>query len=267
MVQEEANLNTNGTKILLVDDDELSRRMMGLLLSEKGYNYDTASNGIEAVEAVKSQAYSVVLMDIQMPIMDGFEATTKIREWEAQNLHVPIIALTAMLLDDEVQKCFAAGMDDCIPKPFNTESLFQTIEAHIGKSKQQTLAKDWQESTVAVKLELLDIPEALPRFGRDVEIYRDFLNEFIESLPHRLAQFRSAFLAGDYKELGDCAHNLKGISASMGAKHLSYLSQKLDQNSQAGNPSEVQRSLEEIEEHILEFQNEAIGILSGFIGN
>jgi CheY-like chemotaxis protein len=259
-------LDSNALKVLLVDDDELSRRMMGLLLSEKGYNYDTASNGLEAIEAVQSQSYGVVLMDIQMPLMDGFEATSKIREWETQNQHVPIVALTAMLLEDEIQKCLSVGMDDCIAKPFNTETLFRLIETYISKSKHTASKTDLRKSAIADKLDVLDIQEALPRFSRDVEIYRDFLNEFIDNLPQRIDQFRTAFQSGDFKELADSAHNLKGISASMGAKQLSYLSQKLDQDSQDGNPSVIQQTLEEIEKRVLMFQDEAIGILAGFTG-
>lgn len=259
-------MDSKSIKILLVDDDELSRRMMGLLLSEKGYNYDTASNGIEAINAVQSQSYGVVLMDIQMPLMDGFEATSKIREWEANKQHTPIVALTAMLLDDEVQKCLSVGMDDCIAKPFSTELLFQKIEAYAGKSKQQVLTKDFQETKVADKLEVLDIQEALPRFSYDVEFYRELLNELIDSLPQRISHFQTTFLSGDYKELADSAHNLKGISASMGANQLSYLAHRLDQKSQAGDALLIQQALDEVEKHIRMFQDQAEDILSGFTG-
>ena len=256
----------NATKILLVDDDDLSRRMMALLLSEKGYNYDVASNGIEAIEAVQSQPYDIILMDLQMPIMDGFEATSKIRSWEAGNHHTPIVALTAMLFDDEIQKCLSVGMDDCISKPFNTELLFQLIESYVGQSKGQAQTKDLQETTGIDEPMMLDIQSALPRFRKDVEIYREFLNEFMDDLPQRINQFRTLFLSGDFKALADSAHNLKGISASMGAKQLSYLSQKLDQKSQDGDRPVIQQALDGIEEHVLALQNEAISILDGFTG-
>jgi CheY-like chemotaxis protein len=249
-----------------VDDDELSRRMMGLLMSDKGYNYDIASNGIEAIEAVQSQSYDIVLMDLQMPIMNGFEATSKIRNWEAENRHTPIVALTAMLFDNEVQKCLSVGMDDCISKPFNTETLFKLIESYVKKPKGLKSTKCPQEPKRTNELIILDIEEALPRFGKDIEIYRDFLNEFIDNLPQRIIQFRAAFLSGDYKALADSAHNLKGISASMGAKQLLHLSQKLDLKSQEGDRSVIQQMLEEIEKHVHVFQDEAIEILSGFIG-
>lgn len=257
-------MDSQKLKVLLVDDDELSRRMMGLLLSEKGYNYDTASNGLEAIEAVQSQTYGIVLMDIQMPLMNGFEATTKIREWEAQGRHVPIIALTAMLIDDEVQACSRAGMDDCIAKPFSTDRLFQVLETYLNESQGLATKKGLYRSAIEDKLEELDIKEALPRFGRDIEIYEEFLNEFIESLPERIDQFRTAFYYANFRELADKAHNLKGVAASIGAKRLSYLSQKLDRKSQDGDPHEIQKSLEEIESYANLFQNEAINILLGF---
>ena len=132
-------------KILLVDDDELSRRMMGLLLSEKGYNYDTASNGIEAVNSVQSRSYDMVLMDLQMPLMDGFDATRKIREWEAEKKHTPIVALTAMLFDNEIQRCLNAGIDECIAKPFDSKTLFQLIDSFVNKPGQPASTKELQD--------------------------------------------------------------------------------------------------------------------------
>jgi two-component system, sensor histidine kinase and response regulator len=265
-IQEEANLDSNTTRILLVDDDEINRRMMGLLLSEKGYNYDTASNGIEAIEAVKSRSYGIVLMDLQMPLMDGFEATSKIREWEAQNQHVPIVALTAMLLDDEIQKCLSVGMDECIAKPFNSEVLFKLIETYMSNLNQIASKEDLRKSAIVEKLVMLDVDEALPRFSMDVEMYREFLSEFIDNLPQRIDQFQTAFLSGEFKLLANNAHNLKGISASLGAMQLSYLSQKLDQICMDGDPFVIQQALKVLEKHIHTFQNEAMNILSGFIG-
>lgn len=254
-------------KILLVDDDDLSRRMMALLLSEKGYYYDSASNGLEAIEAIKSQSYSVVLMDLQMPVMDGFEATSNIRAWEAGKQHIPIIALTAMLFDDEIRKCLSVGMDDCISKPFNAETLFQVIESYIRRPSGQMLNKGIQatsEISTGDEQTMLDVEEALPRFSKDIAFYQELLTEFLDDLPQRITQFRKDYLSGDYKALAHKAHNLKGISASMGAKQLSYLSKKLDQTCQDGDPALIQQALEEIEKHVLSLQEHAVSILSDF---
>lgn len=254
-------------RILLVDDDELSRRMMGVLLSEKGYNYDTASNGLEAVESVQSQSYDMVLMDLQMPFMDGFDAARKIREWEAGEQHTPIVALTAMLFDNEIQRCLSAGMDACIAKPFDTDTLFQLIETHVSQSRMQDTKAYVQSSETLFTQEVLDIKEALPRFSKDIEVYKEFLKEFLDELPDKIGQLRRAFISSDFKTLADAAHNLKGISASMGAKQLSYLSHVLDQNSQDGVPLLIQQSLEEIEKHLQVLQEEAKKILPEWRGN
>jgi len=248
-------------RILLVDDDDLSRRMMGLLLSEKGYNYGTASNGLEAVEAVRSQLYDIVLMDLQMPVMDGLDATRKIREWEAGENHVPIVALTAMLFENEIKKCLSAGMDECIAKPFDTDTLFHLIDTLVDKSEQPATIKDVQDSGNVKSLPVLDIQGALPRFSRDIQVYKEFLKEFIDELPDRIKQLRRAYSSDNYKALADGAHNLKGISASMGAKQLASLSQVLDQHSTKGDSLFIQQTLEAIEKHILELVSEAKRIL------
>jgi CheY-like chemotaxis protein len=250
-------------RILLVDDDELSRRMMGLLLSEKGYNYDTASNGLEAVEAVQSQTYDIVLMDLQMPLMNGFDATRKIRESEGKDKHVPIVALTAMLFDNEVHECMSAGMDECVAKPFDTDTLFRLIDSYVDKTNQSTFKSELQDSSTEEHLTILDVAGALPRFSEDIEVYQRFLKEFIGELPDRVEHFRSTFISGNFLALADSAHNLKGISASMGANQLAYLSQMLDQICQGEDALRIQQALEEIERHVSVLQEEADNVLSG----
>ena len=257
-------MNPREPKILLVDDDELSRRMMELLLSGEGYNYNTASNGNEAVTAVQSQSFDIVLMDLQMPIMDGFEATRKIRAWEAGSEHTPIVALTAMLLDDEIQNCLSAGMDGCIEKPFNTEQLFQLIESYASKPIALVSPKKTQETKQVDEFVVLDIQSALPRFGKNVQAYRGFLKDFIEDLPERINQIRTIFLSENYHSLADSAHNLKGISASMGAMQLSHLSHILDETSQGGDSSQIQRSLDDINKHVFVLQQVATDFLSEY---
>lgn len=250
-------------RILLVDDDELSRRMMGLLLSEKGYNYDTASNGLEAVEAVQSQTYNIVLMDLQMPLMNGFDATRKIRDLEAEDRHVPIVALTAMLFDNEIQECLSAGMDECVAKPFDTDTLFRLIDSYVGKTSQSTFKSELQDSNTEEHLTILDVAGALPRFSEDIEAYKNFLNEFINELPDRFEHFRSTYNSGDFLALADSAHNLKGISASMGANQLAHLSQILDHLCQSENALLIEQALEDIKKHISVLQEEADNLLSG----
>jgi len=257
---------TKQLRILLVDDDDLNRRMMGLLLADQGYSYETASNGVEAVEAVQTQHFDLVLMDLQMPMMDGFEAAQKIREWERENQHVPIVALTALLFDDEVELCLAAGMDDCISKPFDTKQLISTVESLVNPSLSPGNTNPDQPALEG-KLRLLDVESALPRFGNDVEQYREFINEFIDLLPEKIDGFRTAFDAGDFEALSKQAHNLKGVSASLGAMQISNFALQLDQHGQQRDSEIVRRLLTELESNVSMFKAEALKELSVYTQN
>jgi len=105
-------------KILVADDDALNQRMMQVLLAREGHHVEVASNGLEAFDAVKFQKFDIVFMDLHMPIMDGIEASQRIREWEEGGRHTFIVALTASYLAEEGPRLFEAGIDNYIAKPF-----------------------------------------------------------------------------------------------------------------------------------------------------
>jgi CheY-like chemotaxis protein len=110
-------------KILVADDDMLNRRMMQLLLVHEGHHVDVVSNGLEAFDAVKFQKFDMVLMDLHMPVMDGIEASNRIREWENGEQRTFIVALTGSYLPEEGHRLFEAGIDNYIPKPFEMTHL------------------------------------------------------------------------------------------------------------------------------------------------
>jgi CheY-like chemotaxis protein len=110
-------------KILVVDDDVLNRRLMKVLLTHEGYQVDIAANGLEAFDAVKFQKFDIVFMDLRMPVMDGMEASRRIREWENGGQHTFIVALTASYLPEEGQRLFESGIDNYISKPFQMEHI------------------------------------------------------------------------------------------------------------------------------------------------
>jgi signal transduction histidine kinase/CheY-like chemotaxis protein len=116
-------------KVLIVDDNPMNRMLVVKILQKKGFETGTAENGKIAVFKVRNQNYDVVLMDLQMPEMDGYEATRQIREWKNEKRNIPIIAMTAHTMPGEMEKCFEIGMDDFIPKPFSSEILFEKIYA------------------------------------------------------------------------------------------------------------------------------------------
>ena len=113
--------------ILVVDDDDLNRRLMHVLLTREGYRVQVAANGLEALEAVKQKRFDIVLMDLQMPEMDGLEASRQIRAWENEGSHTFIVALTASYLPEEGQILFEAGIDNYISKPFQIEHIQRLV--------------------------------------------------------------------------------------------------------------------------------------------
>lgn len=261
-------MNGKKLKILLVDDDDLSRRMLSLLISGEGYDYETASNGKEAVEAVQTGKFNFVLMDLQMPYMSGYEATSTIRAWEAETgqKHTPVIALTAMLFKEEKQLCLNAGMDDCVMKPFNTTELFQMIDKYAGGTEIVSVNTAEPDSLITKSANILDVQTALPRFGSDFQVYQEFLNEFLESLPDRMSEMQELFDGKHFKPLTDKAHNLKGVAANMGAMQLSSLALKLEELSQTEDAQSIEEILNKINSMIIELQETSADFLLEFTG-
>lgn len=125
--------------ILLAEDNQINRVVALRILNNLGYQVDMVENGLEAIEAIKKTSYDLILIDCQMPKMDGFTATKKIREMEnVQQKHTPIIAMTAYALEGDREKCLAAGMDDYIPKPLDVKLLAKTVKEWITDAQNTT---------------------------------------------------------------------------------------------------------------------------------
>lgn len=215
-------------KILVVDDDDLNRRMMRLLLVRDGHDVLVVANGAEALDAVKYQRFDVVFMDLQMPVMDGFEASRRIREWENGNLHTYIVALTASYLPEEGHLLFEAGIDNYIAKPFEVDHIRRLLGV-IARA-EHTLLDEMQATrkvTPAVSL-VLDIEKGLQQVGGDLKTYRELLFDFIQGLPERLSVLEQYLDKLELTSLARMAHNLKGVSSNLGAMELATCAAKLD---------------------------------------
>ena len=234
-------------KILVVDDDVLSQRLMKVLLKREGYDVDLASSGLEAFDAIKAQKYDIVFMDLQMPGMDGIEASRRIREWENGGQHTFIVALTASYLPEKGQILFDAGIDNYISKPFELEHIQRLLNYGI---KARLTASSAQPAILEEELpseEVLDVQKGIEQVGGDVDTYRELLSDFIAELPERLQAIQH-FLAGmDLVGLSRAAHNLNGIAANLGALQLSEYARKLDKQSIDGYTESIDDLLQEIE--------------------
>jgi len=252
-----------GMRILLAEDNPINQKLALVLLQKVGFSVDTAENGLEAVEKVRSERYQAVLMDVQMPELDGFEATHQIRTWEGTERHTPIIAMTAHALKEDRDRCLDAGMDDYVSKPLEPQALLNVLDRWVSLGADEALTQapdeDWRPEAVtaapvavaeppaaaplqpaAAPVDLpLNLQTALPRFNDDRKFFNDMCQEFVKHLPDRVEEMRKALAAGDQVTLTRTAHNLKGVSANFSAGPLFHLAERLEQFGRDSNLSEA----------------------------
>jgi CheY-like chemotaxis protein/HPt (histidine-containing phosphotransfer) domain-containing protein len=236
-------------------------------LEKIGYRADLVQNGIEALEALRRQPYDVVLMDIEMPQMDGLTATRQIREeWQNRPEPAPkIIAITAYAMEGDRQKCFAAGMDGYITKPFRIKALASALE-QIQSGATQTESGDPMQSTF-VSDHLFGSNPPPPRGGEGepvldrqiLDSLRDMagpkaaamlsliIGNYLEDAPERLQEIREAVAQGDPEGLRQGAHSMRSSSANLGALTLANLLKELENLGRAGTTANAQTLLTQVE--------------------
>lgn len=248
----------NPLRILVADDDPQNQRMLALILRRKGYSLIFASTGLEVLEAVKTNSFDLILMDVLMPQMDGVDATRQIRAMENADHHLPIVGLTAVM-EMEYRRCLLAGMDNVLSKPLDIEELEEII---IDVSKVNDLSYRRSDPKRTNHSVVLDIESAVHRLGGDQETYKEILGEFIHSLPIKFCELKDKFLSKEWDQLSDRAHNLKGLSASIGAMRLSRIAKELDQLVSESMLASVGQKINEIEIGMNEVHNTALAYLN-----
>lgn len=252
-------------KILLVEDDELNLKMGNILFSHLGHTVDLASGGAEALAKLETRNYDLVFMDVQMPQMNGLEATRRIRALKNDSKKVPIIAMTAHDTSKYEKLCLEAGMDDYLSKPFNINRINQIVTAYAagryGKRLKSIKPPETLQSPVDAP-PILDVTVGMSIFENDVKQFGNFLKEYQEGLPKRLERMGGALNLKDWSSLENEAHNLKGISANLGVVKISHLAARLEVQSKERIEKPVHSTLSEITEAISELADQAPGILS-----
>jgi len=217
-----------GRRILLVEDNEFNKDLALELLTNAGIHVDLAENGEEAIEMVERNRYDAVLMDCQMPVMDGYEATRRIRE-NPRLANLPIIAMTANVMKSDIAKALAAGMDDHIGKPINIREMFTRIAQWIDPSLQEATgdmpaqAPDASPEPLAGKLAHIDTRAGLERVGNDTGTYLRVLEKFTDNQADAIAAASQALEAGDPQTALRILHTLKGSTGTIGATRLHEL--------------------------------------------
>lgn len=219
-------------KVLVVDDDELNQRMMNLVLTHEGHQVHIACDGADALQAAQSHEFDIILMDLQMPVMDGVEASRKIRASVNGSRNAYIVALTASYLPEKGQELFEAGIDNYIAKPFDVEHLRQMLEYGLDHRKSRMgAARPAPVGTPIPGLpQGLDTRAGIKLVGGDEEIYRELLADFMDKLPEKMRNIEIYFAEKDLKKLAQAAHNVKGVSANLGALQLSEHANRLEKS-------------------------------------
>ena len=204
-------------QILLVEDNPVNQKVANDLLNRRGHCVELAQNGQEAVELVSKKAFDIVLMDIHMPVMDGLTATRKIREQEhTKGVHVPIIAMTAGATMEDRERCFAAGMDDFVSKPFRADELYRVVEdSSPGRPAGEI---DSASPTDGEGECCLDWDGALRKLDGDEELLQELSEMFLEQCPTLMASIGEAISTEDAAELQRLAHTLKGSARVIGGQ-------------------------------------------------
>ena len=234
-------------RVLVAEDTAVNLKVAVRMLAKLGARADTAGNGKEALEALARVPYDVVLMDVQLPEMDGFEATAELRRIEADTgRHTPVIAMTAHAMQGDRDRCLAAGMDDYLTKPIRPQSLAVTLLCW-SVGRDEVVAPVPPPIDDDVEFDDVQFTEAC---SGDAEFGRALLQEYLASVPELLTKAREAEAAGDLTRLEAVAHTLAGGSSMLGARQLARTCEALRQHAEAGDRAAAHRALARAEQDL-----------------
>ena len=227
-----------GYRILLVEDHPVNQRVAQRLLEKMAAVVTLANNGAEALERFREGTFDAVLMDCQMPVMDGFTAASRIREMEDQSgtgKRVPIIALTANVMNEDREQCLAAGMDAHLGKPIVPSQLADCLERHLSGRKV---------------LHDVDLKALREITGGDAEFERELIKTFVTSGDKCLADIVEALRTDDYETVGKRAHALKGASANIHAHRLCAAASHLESAARAKSLRDIDGLVRELQQNL-----------------
>lgn len=227
------------SRILVVDDGDTNRKLVKLILKRAGAIVMTAENGLEGVEAVQRETFDLILMDMQMPVMDGYSATRQLR---SDGLGIPIIALTAHAMKGDEAKCRDAGCSDYLTKPVDAERVVAIVSKWLSQSQASAMA--WLQPAAALP-EIQPIRSTLP--ADDVE-FCEIVIDFVERLRTRLIEMRQIHAAGSCQQLTSLSHWLKGAGGTAGFHELTEPARELEQAAKTGDTVRCSTCLSTLEE-------------------
>ncbi len=239
-------------RILLAEDNRINQKLTVIMLAKSGYKLDVVENGQQAVDAVLKGDYHLVLMDVQMPVLDGLEATHLIREQEQPGNHIPIIAMTAHAMKGDMERCINAGMDAYLSKPLNPKEVLAAIEYwafdqmdHILNDPTMELKRDFDRP------DPIDLENGLTRLMGEKEMYKALFLEFLVDVDQKYPQLVIMYQDKDFANLSEVAHYIKGAALNLAADPLGAYARELEMKAKAEDTDDMDALIERIGAEIL----------------
>jgi CheY-like chemotaxis protein len=263
-------------KILLAEDNEVNQVVAVQMLRKRGHAVVVASNGQEALQALETQSFDVVLMDVQMPEMDGLAATAVIRENEkGTRMHIPIVALTAHAMKGDRERCLAMGMDAYIAKPLRASELFETLAGLLPSAVGTGIASPAAEPAKSPPTmpapsngqPVFDLGLAMQRAEGDMELLLAMRQLFANQAEEALAEIRSGVKQREGPALERAAHKLKGSVGNFGAQRALDAALRLEIIGRQGEWSDGERAFAELEKEVRDLQEALAQIEEGAAGS
>lgn len=233
----EAKDRCRNGRILLAEDNSTNQLIAASLLEKIGCIVDVVATGVAALEALEAKTYDLILMDCQMPEMDGYEATKKIREKESASgaKRTPIVAMTAHALNGDREKCLAAGMDDYLSKPIDLRELFAAV-------------RRWSPAQEEIDKKTFDCDALLSRVMGDIGLARNIISAFLLDMPEQIAQARRHCAIAEWKQAEQLAHRIKGAAANLSCGNLFEKAAELEAAARESDRGKAMIALETLAE-------------------
>jgi len=219
---EESNINLADKTILIAEDNALNMKLMKAMLIKTGAKIISAENGSQVIEYFKNNHIDIILMDVHMPVIDGFQATKIIRETEDNNKHIPIVALTANALKGDREKCLENGMDDYLSKPFKKNDLYEILKKHLLPKANE------QEIELIDSISIFNKQAFLNTVGNNYDLFNEIIEDFKRIFMELFNKLNIAIKQSNLNQIEYCAHALKGMCSNISALELKNISDKIE---------------------------------------
>jgi PAS domain S-box-containing protein len=248
-------------RILVAEDNSVNQRLAARLLEREGHSVTIAGSGQEAVDLFEQRPFDLILMDVQMPGLDGLQATACIREKErATGGHVPIAAMTAQAAESDRLRCLESGMDAYVTKPVHVPALLKMIESVGAGGNSMNTESAGEGGSVEAQLRQLDESLALSRVGGDVELLKEVIELFLDDYPSTFQKIKSAVAASDASAVEQHAHSLKGSVSTFGAGRAFEAAFALEKQGRNRDLTGAQEGLVQLEQALEALRPELVSL-------